>query len=180
MNDAERGFTVESHAAAGAPLDCTRVRGRRARFFSVSAARATGRAGAGGATGFGAGTATGFGGGAVTFATTAFATFFTTFARTFVFAAAGFDAGFFAAGFAATFGVGFGVGFAAGFGVGFTARFAADFVGFGGFDARFTAVRLAALFPLTTTFRAAGLRPLFAAAVVFFTCAFAIESSLPD
>src|SRR5687768_4667601 len=55
MNDAGRGFSVDSHAAAGAPLDVMRVRARRPRFFSGS-----GTFGATGAAGFtGGATATG-------------------------------------------------------------------------------------------------------------------------
>src|SRR5688572_8406970 len=45
MKDAGRGFSVESHAAAGAPLECTRGRARRPRFLSDSGA---GRAAGGG------------------------------------------------------------------------------------------------------------------------------------
>src|SRR5688572_24792028 len=55
MNDAGRGFSVESHAAAGAPLEVMRVRARRPRFFSGSGA--FGATGAAGLTG--GGTATG-------------------------------------------------------------------------------------------------------------------------
>src|SRR6185436_7279061 len=87
MNEAGRGFSVESQAATGVPFECTRGRARRPRFFSASGAggRGAGAAAAAGlATGFGAAFATGFG--------------------------AGFGAAF-GAGFAAAFGAGFGAGF---------------------------------------------------------------------
>src|SRR5687768_158848 len=55
MNDAGRGFSVDSQAAAGAPLEVMRVRARRPRFFSGS-----GTFGETGAAGFtGGGTAMG-------------------------------------------------------------------------------------------------------------------------
>src|SRR5687767_2957095 len=57
MNDAGRGFSVESQAAAGAPLDVTRKRGRRARFSGFGAA---GTFGATGPLGGAGGTAAGF------------------------------------------------------------------------------------------------------------------------
>src|SRR6185436_20385155 len=57
MNDAGRGFSVESQAAAGAPLEVTRRRGRRGRFSGFGGAGTRGATGPFGATG---GTATGF------------------------------------------------------------------------------------------------------------------------
>src|SRR5687768_8433238 len=93
MNDAGRGFSVDSHAAAGAPLEVMRVRARRPRFFSGSgtfgATGAAGLTGGGTATGllieigFPAGFGATFG---ATFAAAvgaALTTFFTTFAAAF-------------------------------------------------------------------------------------------------
>src|SRR5688500_17796430 len=54
MNDEGRGFSLDSHEAAGAPLDRTRGRARRPRFFSASGFAALGTAGTLGATGEGA------------------------------------------------------------------------------------------------------------------------------
>src|SRR5688572_21114859 len=59
INEAGRGFSVESHAAAGAPLECTRGRALLPLFFSASAARGGAATGVAGAAGAGAGAAFG-------------------------------------------------------------------------------------------------------------------------
>jgi hypothetical protein len=46
MNDAGRGFSLESHDAAGAPLELMRGRARRPRFFSSAAGAGFGAAAA--------------------------------------------------------------------------------------------------------------------------------------
>src|SRR5687768_5785816 len=87
MNDAGRGFSVESHAATGVPFECTRGRARRPRFFSASRAGGRAAGGGGGATGFGAGLGAGFGAGLDAALGAAFGgvtfTGFTTFAAAF-------------------------------------------------------------------------------------------------
>src|SRR3954452_25110460 len=111
MNDDDRGFSPDcSQFATGPPLEVTRVRERRARFFSSATFGAGGRGGAGFGAGAAATVGTGFG-----------CAFSTAFGASF---GVGFGAGA-AAAFGAGFGVGFGAGAAAAFGAG--AGFATGF-----------------------------------------------------
>ncbi len=191
MNEAGRGFSVESQAAAGAPLDVMRGRARRPRFFSGSGAVGRGAAATAGAAAFatpfvgaalgpaGFGAATAFAGGADLGDADGF-TFPTGFeAAAFAFGATGFPFFFrvgFDAGFVAFFGA---IAFAA-FLTALTAVFAAAFTfeaaffaGFAGFGAGFAAFLGATLGAevlgfFGATFFFAAEAALFALATTFF------------
>src|SRR5687767_12906746 len=179
MNEAGRGFSVESHAAAGAPLEVMRVRARRPRFFSGS-----GAPGAVGAAGFTGRTATGLlieigrpaGFGATFGLTTLAAAFEAIFAAAFGAVLATFVATFAAAFFTLT--AAFFTcltGFAACFG-GFAGL--AGLTGFFGvaafFGAAFFATVFTAFFTRAATFFAASLPR----AAGFFPCALAMKVPL--
>src|SRR5687767_13324127 len=164
MNEAGRGFSVESHAAAGAPFECTRGRARRPRFFSGSgvARRAAGGGGrtifaaVAGFAGFAATLGAGFAGFAGFAALTGFATTFAAFTTAFFATLATFFAVLAAfLTFATTF-----------FAGAFLVFDLAGFAGFAGFfGAIFFLPAFAAFFTFAATFFAAFLLP---AAFFFF------------